>query len=123
MDPSKDQSLQDQIEAAYQTVLFEERKRNPDRTLIQAKRKEMERLRLEVQKIYVSQAFSSQLGKNGAVRVNAFTSKDETQYFMSVPSDMLNNGFPSSASSSLSRRGGSSMLKKKSSSASGLSVT
>ncbi len=93
MDPSKDQSLQDQIEAAYQTVLFEERKRNPDRTLIQAKRKEMERLRLEVQKIYVSQAFSSQLGKNGAVRVNAFTSKDETQYFMSVPSDMVEQWF------------------------------
>jgi len=93
MDPIKDQALQDQIEAAYQVVLSEERKRNPDRSLIQAKRKEMERLRLEVQKIYVPQAFSSQLGKNGAVRVNAFTSKDETQYFMSVPSDMVEQWF------------------------------
>jgi predicted Zn-dependent peptidase len=93
MDPSQDQALQDQIEAAYQMVLYEERKRNPDRSLIQAKRKEMERLRLEVQKIYVPQAFSSQLGKNGAVRVNAFTGKDETQYFMSVPSDMVEQWF------------------------------
>ena len=93
MDPIKDQALQSQIEAAYQVVLSEERKRNPDRSLIQAKRKEMERLRLEVQKIYVPQAFSSQLGKNGAVRVNAFTSKDETQYFMSVPSDMVEQWF------------------------------
>jgi predicted Zn-dependent peptidase len=93
MDASKDQALQDQIEAAYQVVLSEERKRNPDRTLIQVKRKEMERLRLEVQKIYVPQAFSSQVGKNGAVRVNAFTSKDETQYFMSVPSDMVEQWF------------------------------
>ncbi len=93
MDPGRDQALQDQIEAAYQVVLSEERKRRPDRSLIQAKRKEMERLRLEVQKIYVPQAFSSQLGKNGAVRVNAFTSKDETQYFMSVPSDMVEQWF------------------------------
>lgn len=93
MDPGKDQALQDQIEAAYQVILSEERKRNPDRALIQAKRKEMERLRLQVQKIYVPQAFSSQLGMNGAVRVNAFTSKDETQYFMSVPSDMVEQWF------------------------------
>ena len=50
-------------------------------------------MRLQVQKIYVPQAFSSQLGKNGAVRVNAFTSKDETQYFMSVPSDMVEQWF------------------------------
>ena len=93
LDPRKDQALQDQIEAAYQVVLSEESKRNPDRSLIQAKRKEMEQLRLEVQKIYVPQAFSSQLGKNGAVRVNAFTSKDETQYFMSVPSDVVEQWF------------------------------
>src|SRR4030042_5375112 len=81
MDPAKDRALQDQIEAAYQVILSEERKRNPDRPLIQAKRKEMEQLRLQVQKIYVPQAFSSQVGMNGAVRGNAFTSKDETQYF------------------------------------------
>ncbi|MGE5842395.1 MAG: M16 family metallopeptidase, partial [Deltaproteobacteria bacterium] len=93
MDPSKDQALQDQVEAAYQVVLSEERKRTPDRALIQDKLREMDRLRLEVQKIYVPQAFSSQLGRNGAVRVNAFTSKDETQYFMSVPSDMIEQWF------------------------------
>jgi predicted Zn-dependent peptidase len=93
MDPAKDRALQDQIEAAYQVIRSEERKRKPDRALIQAKRKEMDQLRLEVQKTYVPQAFSSQLGKNGAVRVNAFTSKDETQYFMSVPSDMAEQWF------------------------------
>ena len=93
MDPQKDQALQDQIEAAYQVVISEEGKRNPDRSLIRAKLKEMEQRRLEVQKIYVPQAFSSQLGMNGAVRVNAFTSKDETQYFMSVPSDMVEQWF------------------------------
>jgi predicted Zn-dependent peptidase len=61
--------------------------------LIEAKLAEMEGLRLEVQKIYVPNAFSSQLGKNGAVGVNAFTSKDQTQYTASVPSDMLEQWF------------------------------
>jgi predicted Zn-dependent peptidase len=93
MDLKRDLALQQQIEAAYQVVLAEERKRNPDQAVIQAKLKEMEELRLQVQKIYIPQAFSSQVGMNGAVRVNAFTSKDETQYTMSVPSDMLEQWF------------------------------
>jgi predicted Zn-dependent peptidase len=92
-DLKRDLSLQQQIEAAYQVVLAEEQKRNPDQAVIQAKLKEMEELRLQVQKIYVPQEFASQVGKNGAVRVNAFTSKDETQYIMSVPSDMLEQWF------------------------------
>jgi len=93
LDFKKDQELQEQIEAAYQVVLAEERKRKPDQTLIESRRKEMERLRREVQEIYVPQAFSSQLGRNGAVGINAFTSKDQTQYVMSVPSDMLEQWF------------------------------
>jgi predicted Zn-dependent peptidase len=93
LDFRKDQELQKKIESAYQVVLSEQSKRNPDRSLIQAKQKEMERLRLEVQNIYVPQAFSSQLGRNGAVGVNAFTSKDQTQYIMSVPSDMIEQWF------------------------------
>ena len=92
-DPAKDQRLQEQIEAAYQIILKEEAKRNPDGTVIQAQKAEMERLRREVQKIYVSQAFSLQMSMNGAVGVNAFTSKDETQYMMSVPSDMMEQWF------------------------------
>jgi predicted Zn-dependent peptidase len=93
LDVAEDQSLQQQIEAAYQTILREQQKRNPDQNLIKDKRAEMDRLRAEVQKIYVPQAFSSQLGKNGAVRINAFTTKDETQYMASVPADMLEQWF------------------------------
>jgi len=93
LDAKKDQELQERIEAAYQSVLEEERKRNPDQALIKAKLAEMERLRLQVQKIYVPRAFSAQLGKNGAVGVNAFTSKDQTQYTVSVPSDMVEQWF------------------------------
>ena len=88
-DPERDRNLQNQIEAAYQVVLKEEAKRNPDRSLIREKLAEMERLRREVQEIYVSQAFSMHMSMNGAVGINAFTSRDETQYFMSVPSDMI----------------------------------
>jgi predicted Zn-dependent peptidase len=91
--PAKDQKLQEQIEAAYQIILKEEAKRHPDQAVIQAKQAEMERLRREVQKIYVSQAFSLQMSMNGAVGINAFTSKDETQYLMSVPSDMMEQWF------------------------------
>ncbi|MCF8060913.1 MAG: insulinase family protein [Deltaproteobacteria bacterium] len=89
LDPERDRKLQEKIEEAYQVVLAERQKRHPDEELIQKKREEMARLRGKVQEIYVPQAFSSHLGKNGAVGVNAFTSKDQTQYLMSVPSDML----------------------------------
>jgi len=93
LDQKRDMELQDKIEAAYQVVLSEQGKRNPDQELIRKKLTEMDRLRAEVQKIYIPQAFSSQLGKNGAVGVNAFTTKDQTQYIMSVPSDMLEQWF------------------------------
>ena len=93
LDHKKDFKLQNRIEAAYQVVLEEQKKRQPDTALIEKKTAEMEALRREVQKIYVSQAFSAQLGKNGAVGVNAFTSKDQTQYVASVPSDMLEQWF------------------------------
>jgi predicted Zn-dependent peptidase len=93
LDGAKDQELQKKIEAAYQIVLLEEQSRHPDRELIQKKLAEMDTLRREVQNIFVPQAFSSQLGKNGAVGINAFTSQDQTQYVASVPSDMLEQWF------------------------------
>jgi predicted Zn-dependent peptidase len=93
LDHEKDEVLQKQIEAAYQDILGEQEKRNPDRAKIDKKRAEMDALRAEVQQIYVPQAYSSQLGKNGAVGVNAFTTKDQTQYMVSVPSDMLEQLF------------------------------
>jgi len=93
LDVTQDEKLQQQIEAAYQKILSEQQKRSPDEKLIQQKRAEMAKLRAEVQKIYVPQAFSSQLGKIGAVSVNAFTTKDQTQYMTSVPSDMLEQWF------------------------------
>ncbi len=93
LDYMKDQELQTRIEAAYQVVLEEQSKRQPNTALIDKKVAEMEALRREVQKNYVPQAFSAQLGKNGAVGVNAFTTKDQTQYLASVPSDMLEQWF------------------------------
>jgi predicted Zn-dependent peptidase len=92
-DVEKDRQLQTQIEAAYQTVLSEQRKRRPDPEIIRRKLAEMEALRTEVQKIYIPQALSAQLGKNGAVQINAFTTKDQTQYTASVPADMLEQWF------------------------------
>jgi len=93
LDVGEDRELQEKIEAAYQTILREEQRRRPDRDLIREKQTEMDRLRQEVQNIYVPQVFSSQLGKNGAVGINAFTTKDQTQYIASVPADMLEQWF------------------------------
>ncbi len=93
LDHKKDQQLQDQIEAAYQVVLAEQNKRQPNVGLVEKKLAEMEALRREVQEIFVPKAFSAQLGKNGAVGVNAFTTKDQTQYMAAVPSDMLEQWF------------------------------
>ena len=93
LDHEKDLALQNRIDAAYQVVLTEQKKRHPDTALIKKKTAEMEALRREVQKIFVPQAFSAQLGKNGAIGVNAFTTKDQTQYLASVPSDMLEQWF------------------------------
>ena len=92
-DREKDQQLQAEIEAAYQVVRQEQLKRAPDIDLINKKLAEMEKLRQEVQKYYIPQVFSSQLGKNGAVGINAFTSHDQTQYLASVPSDMVEQWF------------------------------
>ncbi|MBN1848932.1 MAG: insulinase family protein [Deltaproteobacteria bacterium] len=93
LDVERDQDLQERIEAAYQVILAEKRKRQPYIDLIEKKKNEMERLRLEVQKIYVPQALSSQVERNGATGVNAFTTKDQTQYIMSIPSDMIEQWF------------------------------
>jgi predicted Zn-dependent peptidase len=93
LDHEKDLELQNRIEAAYQVVREEQQQRKPDTALIEKKTAEMNALRREVQKIFVPQAFSAQLGKNGAVGVNAFTTKDQTQYLASVPSDMLEQWF------------------------------
>ncbi len=92
-DPRRDEELQKKIDAAYAVVQAEQAKRTPDPALVKAKLAEMEALRLEAQALYVPQAFSSQLGRNGAVGVNAFTSHDQTQYLASVPADMLEQWF------------------------------
>ncbi|MBW1789964.1 MAG: insulinase family protein, partial [Deltaproteobacteria bacterium] len=92
-DSKKEEELQVRIEATYQAVLAEKKKRKPNRALIKSKMAEMNMLRTEVQKIFIPNAFSAQLGRNGAVGVNAFTSKDQTQYKTSVPSDMLEQWF------------------------------
>jgi predicted Zn-dependent peptidase len=93
LDRERDKQLQVEIEVAYQIVRQEQLKRTPDHDLINKKLAEMERLRQEVQKYYIPQVFSSQLGKNGAVGINAFTSHDQTQYMASVPADMLEQWF------------------------------
>jgi predicted Zn-dependent peptidase len=93
LDPDRDRELQAQIESTYQKIQRERSKRQPDQERIAAGLSEMATLRRQVKEIFVPQAFSSQLNRNGAVGVNAFTSRDQTQYMASVPSDMLEQWF------------------------------
>ncbi len=88
-----DQALQGKIDAAYQVIQAEQAKREPDQTLIAEQQEKMAALRQQVQQIYQPQAFSSQLGKNGGVDINAFTSRDQTQYTVDLPSDMAEQWF------------------------------
>jgi predicted Zn-dependent peptidase len=92
-DPRKDAALQKRIDAAYAVVQAEQARRDPDAELIRKKLHEMEQLRMEAQKLYIPQLFSTQLGRNGAVGINAFTTPDQTQYIASVPADMLEQWF------------------------------
>mgnify|MGYP000218161965 FL=1 len=92
-DARRDAELQERIDAAYEELRAEEARRNPDPERIRRLREEMERLRGEAQPLYIPQVFSTQLGKNGAVGVNAFTNTDQTQYVASVPADMLEQWF------------------------------
>lgn len=89
----RDAEIQEKIDAAFEEIRAEEARREPDRERVRRLREEMERLRLEAQGLYIPQVFSTQLGKNGAVGVNAFTSTDQTQYVASVPADMLEQWF------------------------------
>jgi len=88
-DHEQDFELQTRIEKAYQAILSEEQKRSPNVQFIKEKKAEMAQLRIAVQKLYVPQAFSAQLARNGGTRINAFTNKDQTQYMASLPSDMV----------------------------------
>ena len=92
-DYRKDAELQGRIDAAYAWVKAEQAKRSPDPKVVQDQLAEMHRLRLDAQNLYIPQVFSTQLGKNGAVGVNAFTTQDQTQFIASVPSDMLEQWF------------------------------
>jgi predicted Zn-dependent peptidase len=93
LDHVQDQELQEKIEAAYQAVLEEQDKRTPNQETINARLAEMRKWRQEVQSLFIPQALSTQMGRNGAVNINAHTDHDQTWYTMSVPSDMMEQWF------------------------------
>ncbi len=92
-DLKSDYRLQSKIDDAYMVIRRENDSRNPDKKLIEKKTKEMAILMAQARKIYVPNAFSINLSKNGVDGINAFTSNDETQYTAKVPSDMIEGWF------------------------------
>lgn len=92
-DLKQDLELQRRIEAAYQQILNEQNKANPNFDKIEKARAEMARLRELARAIYVPNVVFTQLGKNGASDLNAWTSYDMTVYTADMPSDMLEQWF------------------------------
>ena len=85
--------LEGRLNDIFVKIKEERGRRNPDTKKIEQLKKEAQEFRNSIKKLYIPQVFSSQLAKNGAVNINAFTTKDQTQYFMSIPSDMLEQWF------------------------------
>lgn len=92
-DLKQDLNLQRRIEAAYQLILHEQNKTNPDPAKIEKARADMASLREQARAIYVPNVVFMQLGKNGANNLNAMTSSDFTMYTADMPSDMLEQWF------------------------------
>ncbi len=92
-DPQRALKIQNEIEGIYEEILRLQSSRNPDKRRIREDRERFLSLLSKSRSLYIPNVFSSQLSKNGAVRVNAYTTKDMTIYMASLPSDMLEQWF------------------------------
>lgn len=85
--------LEQKLNAVYLSLFKEKGKRNPNPEIIKKLEDNAFKIKQSIKRLYIPQVFSSQLARNGAVSINAFTSKDQTQYYMSIPSDMIEQWF------------------------------
>lgn len=92
-DLKRDLELQKMIEAAYQSILSEQNKTAPNQAKIEQAQAQMAELREQARNIFVPNVVFTQLGKNGAININAMTSYDFTMYTSDVPADMLEQWF------------------------------
>jgi predicted Zn-dependent peptidase len=84
-----EQKILEKMDAVFDRLMAEKDSLNPDPEKIKKGQEELEALQKEASKYVTINEFEQILRKNGAVGLNASTSKDATVYFFSLPSNRL----------------------------------
>lgn len=79
----------DKMDRVFEQLLREKNKIEPDKTVVETLKKELAQLQDEASQYVVSNEIDTILKRNGAVGLNAATSKDFTMYMVSLPSNKL----------------------------------
>jgi predicted Zn-dependent peptidase len=88
-DYGKELVLLEEIERVGEALTQERKKRRPDRSLIKKLSLRMEELTKEADRYQVKGEIWEVMARNGAKGLNAFTNKDITAYFASMPTNRL----------------------------------
>ena len=84
-----EQKILEKLDAAFDRLMAEKDSLNPDPEKIKKGQEELAELQKEAGKYVAINEFDQILQKNGAVGMNAGTSKDSTIYFFSLPSNRI----------------------------------
>jgi len=84
-----EKAIMDKMDAIFNKILEEKGNVNPDKEKINKLETQLEELRKQAGKYVVDNELDKILKRNGAVGINAGTSKDFTMYFFSLPSNRV----------------------------------
>jgi len=84
-----ERKIMKKMDALFDRLLAEKSSLYPDNEKIKKMEAELEKLKEDATKYVIPNDFDNTLKKNGAVGINAGTSKDATRYFFSLPSNKL----------------------------------
>ena len=86
----EEKQLLDKLDALWQQIDLERQKgEDADQEKLERLQHAFEETQKEADQYIVSEAYSKIMEENGAVGLNASTSRDETQYFVSLPANRL----------------------------------
>lgn len=85
----EEQKVIDQMDAAYRSWLHESYQPQPDSTVLKAKWDEFKSLQEKAKSYVKNNEYSEIVDRNGGTGVNASTSSDNTDYYLSLPSNKI----------------------------------
>lgn len=85
----EEQKVIDQMDAAYRSWLHESYKAKPDSNILNAKWDEFKALQEKAKSYVKNNEYSEIVDRNGGTGVNASTSSDKTDYYLSLPSNKI----------------------------------